>query len=67
MNSNAEYVLDKMCYLGLLLQTPAFGQPGLSSIPRSDVTFFFSPKALSCVFFIDFVFLRENAKKQRVT
>lgn len=62
MSSNPEeHLLDKMHYLGLLPQTAAFGQPGLSSILRNDANFFFFfPKALPCVFLIDFVFQTEN-------
>lgn len=40
MNSIPEkYVLDKMHYLGLLLQTAAFGHPGLSSTLRNDANY----------------------------
>ena len=69
MNSNPEeYVLDKMCYLGLLLQTAAFWHPRLSSILRNDANYLiFFPKALPHVLFIDFVFQRVNEKKQRNT
>lgn len=67
VNSNPEeYVLDKMCRLGLLLQTAAFGHPGLSSGLRNDANYLiFFPKALPHVSLIDFLFQVVNEKKAK--
>lgn len=67
VNSNPEeYVLDKMCCLGLLLQTAAFGHPGLSSGLRNDANYLiFFPKALPHVSLIDFLFQVVNEKKSK--